>query len=445
MSVPVSDRFPLNSRVLRVFLIVCQLFGVSPIRVKVNDSNKRKSKVDWWSRMIFVGHLCWCLAILSLVSYCMLEHYGVFLTTAIAPIMQIMSVSEYIFNIMNCVLIIFGANYQRRWQSIYFQQINTLDLRLHYPAAEANSDVHRFLRIVFMVCGLFMVCVVGIMIVFNESNYFGLFLTLGTYVVTNLIISLALLQYLLLIFLVQQRYKRLVNGLKKLSLTETVNHLPSNNELLRNIFVVEMQTVGRRMRSPSKGNPDAIRQRLEVLRTCFVDLNIFERNISQSFGIFLVSLITSAFFILTTQLYVFYTLTRVDVSFLSLAYSIAWLVVHFVKIFVLLFLSSRVVHEVLILLTFLCFNKFNIVLFLKKLNVARILHQMRFVGHENEEDILASVFIFLFSFFSNLLLTFVKLQIAQFSLQILHEDRNQMACGILKMDLTLLGTVNSCF
>lgn len=345
MSVPVSKQFPVSSRALRVFLVLCQLFGVSPIRLNEHEPNKIKHNV-WFVRIIFVVHLCWCFAIMALITFCMLELYSDYVLIENAPIMQILNVSEYVFNIMNCVLIFFGANYQRRWQSIYFQQINALDIRLHYPADEANVDINRFLRIVFRIAGLFLVCVVSIMISFHKSNYFGLFITLSAYVVTNLIISLALLQYLILIFLVQQRYKRLVSGLSKLSLTATVNHLPSTAELLRNIFVVEMQKVGKQRYSHLKGNTDDTIRQIDVMRCCYVDLNILERNISQSFGLFLVSLITSAFFILTTQLYVFYTLTRIHVGIVNLAYSSAWLVIHFAKIFSLLFLSSKVVQEV---------------------------------------------------------------------------------------------------
>lgn len=293
-----------------------------------------------------MAHLCWCIAIVALIVYCMLELYRDYVLTYNTPMVQILNVSEYIFNVVNCVLIIVGCNYQRQWQSIYLQQINALDIKLNYSAVEANADLNCFLRTALMISGFFMLCVFSIIAMYHQTNYFGLFISVWAYVVANIIISLAILQYLVLIFIVQQRYKRLARGLGKLSSTKPVRRILTTDELLRNTFMGDLQNVGRRRYSPHKGYPDSIKRRIEVLRTCFVDLNILEKNISQSFGVFLVSMVTSTFFILTTQLYVFYTLTQIEVGLLNLAYSAAWLMLHFVKVFSMLFMSSGVVQEV---------------------------------------------------------------------------------------------------
>lgn len=297
--------------------------------------------------MISIAHFMWSLFIIGLIVFSMNELYVNYMT-AIAPMLQILNISEYCLNVMNCLIIVIGTNYQRQWQEIYFRHIQSIDQRLEYSVVEANAQLNQFLHMVFMISLVFLVPVMTIMFNFYFGNVRAIAITYLAYIVTNLIIALGLIQFFVMLFMVEMRYKRLVCNLGGLSWIGSFTNVPNanNSVLSRNTFIIEMQTIRRKRNSPINTHLHAIKRQIDVLRACYVDLTILERNISESFGILIVSLFISTFFVETSKLYVFYTLTREHVGFLTLAYSAFWLILHLIKIFYMLYLSSRVGHEV---------------------------------------------------------------------------------------------------
>lgn len=327
-----------NSTHLRIFLILCKVFGTRPV-IKVQDFRLGKRL------LISFAHILWSCFILGLIVFSMNE-LNVQYMIGIAPILRILNLSEYTLNLMNCFIIMVGSNYQRQWQDIYFRHLKSIDKRLQFSMAEANAKLNQFLHVVFMVSLAFIVPVMTIMFNFYVGNLRALAITYIAYIVTNLIIALALIQFFVLLFMVEMRYKHLVSALGGLSWSETFSHFPANAGIYRNTFVLEMRAIGRKNNSHLNQHLSSIKRRIDVLRTCYVDLNILERNISESFGFFIVSLVISTFFVETSKLYVFYTLTRENVDFLTLAYSAFWLILHLVIIFSLLYFSSRVGQQV---------------------------------------------------------------------------------------------------
>lgn len=316
---------------LRALIVLCKVFGARPI-ILDNDFQFARH------RIISIAHILWSFIILGLIVFSMNELYWKYMSE-IAEMLQILNICEYSLNVMNCLIIVVGTNYQRQWQAIYFRHIRSIDERLLFPANEANAELGRFLHVVFMISLAFIVPVMTIMLNFYFRNLRALVITYIAYIVTNLIIALGLIQFFVMIFMVEMRYKRLVSCLGGLTWMEAFNHLQKS-------CVIEIQRVGKQRNCSANRKVQTIKNRIDVLRTCYVDLIILEKNISESFGIFIVSLVISTFFVETSKLFVFYTLTRENVGFLTLAYSAFWLILHLVKIFALLFLSSRVAEAV---------------------------------------------------------------------------------------------------
>lgn len=320
--------------------MLCKVFGAMPV-VSSNDFRMRKHL------LISIAHILWSFFILGVIVFSMNEIYVVHMN-GIAPMLRILNVSEYALNMLNCLIVVIGTNYQRQWQEIYFRHLKSIDQRIEIDVEDLVARLNQFLHIVFMISLVFIVPVMTIMFNFYSLNLRALAITYMAYIVTNLIVALGLIQFFVMVFMVEMRYKRLVSLLDGLSCIETLSHFPGASGNFRNTFVVAMHGVTKQEHPNYYLN--TIKRRIGILRTCYVELNILERNISESFGIFIVSLVISTFFVETSKLYVFYTLTREHVGFLTLAYSLFWLILHLVKIFSLLYLSSRVGQEVFLFL-----------------------------------------------------------------------------------------------
>lgn len=342
-SYPSNMRFPNKTNtshipaVLNRLLTLCQVLGARPIQLSTRF-NKPRACVFF---IISIIHVIWTIFVLSMITISMYEMYTNYMDQQISIINQILNVSEFALNLFNCFIIALGSNYQRQWPDIYFRYIAEIDAKLQFPAHESNAQLSRFLRNVLIVSMLFIVPVMIIMFYYHNSDYYGLILKYISYIVTNLILTMGLVQFLVMLSIVKIRYKRLASCLAGLSWVRTCDQISSTAESSQVKWFIAINPIDRTFTIPN-----AIKQRLENLRHCYVDLNILERNISQSFGLLIASFITSKFFVVTAELYMYYTLTQVNVGALNLAYAAVWLISHFTTIFSVLYLSGEVVQEV---------------------------------------------------------------------------------------------------
>lgn len=331
------------SQAFQVLLTFSQVFGAAPI----DSGIERKQCIHkvWLRRLAKCGHLLWSLAIFGTISFCMQKQYADYIIISNPPLLQMLNVSEYVFNLVNCALIVISTNYQRQWFGVFVQKINAINDKLKLPVAELNAKIIQFQRRIFIISLFFFTAVFSLMVTYQKTHFYALFSVFTAYLVPNIIIILALLQLFVLLFIVQILYTRIGAALRSLSRTEVASHWPTPDEVLRNHFVIDLQVAGRRKLSPLTGRLETVKGRLERLRATYFDLNILERNISQSFGVLIISVVTSTFFVVTTQLYVCYTLVR-DVDIMQFLYSGIWLSQHFGKLLAILYLSSKVSHEV---------------------------------------------------------------------------------------------------
>lgn len=333
-----------DSRTLKGFIILCQLFGASPIIV---SKSWKCIRLRHLQRFITVVHLLWTTFILTIIALSMCKMYLIYPDQKFAKINKILTISEYSLNLMNCVIIVIGTNYQRQWRDIYFRHINGIDDKLQFAARESNAHLNRFLWIICMISMAILVPVMTIMFYYHNGDYYGLSITYIAYIVSNLVITLGLVQFIVMLFIVKIRYRRLASALGGLSWSSPLSQRPPKTNGIPNIFFLGIQPISSSEGMHSPPNQwSTIQHKIEVLRTCYVELNILEQSISESFGFFIVGLVTSKCIVVTSQLYLFYTLTQGYIEVLVLAYSGLWLLLHFANIFFLLYLSSEVVVEV---------------------------------------------------------------------------------------------------
>lgn len=326
---------------IRVLLTMSQVFCAAPINLSIGP--QKQSRKMWLRRSMRFAHLLWSVFILIVIAYCMQNNFTEIISSDNSSLLQILYLSELAFNLMNCVLVIVSTNYQQLWFNVYVEQINAINKKLQLPVTALNVKLSRFLRLIFTISFVFLTTVISIIVTYQKANVRRLLQVCATYVVTNIIIFLALLQFFVLVYVVQKQYEQLLITIRRMSNTLMASHVKTIN-----IYHFEAES----KMNCQKGLQfmeckDTTKERLEMLRSMYFDLTILEGNINQSFGVFIVSLVLSAFFVVTTQLYVFYTQTQ-DVDFMQVTYSSVWMIQHCLKVFAIFFLSSRVSQEVII-------------------------------------------------------------------------------------------------
>lgn len=85
-----------------------------------------------------------------------------------------------------------------------------------------------------------------------------------------------------------------------------------------------------------------------MLRAIFCQLNVMYLKINRSFGILIVSLAATSFVIICQKFYTFYRLTEAtgSLNVFEAFYSALWVILHFGRIFGILYQNSKVEDEV---------------------------------------------------------------------------------------------------
>lgn len=337
---------------IQLMIILCQAFGAAPVNLTLsplpliskklnkNFSAEKKTLLSRWL------HYVWSGTLLSAITAAIYLQHRDFDSGELTAVTRILYLVEYFFNFLSSAIVMIGSNYQSKWYGIYYHQIINFDIRLErcgFTDEAYFSNLKQYLRKVLALTAVLFLAVFIVDLLFNRVQFIDTIRSETVYVLPNAIQLLALIEYITLLHAVRERYKQINCILDKL-----LNHQLNRSSEIRDTSVISLMEI-------TKKNAYcrfvSFEELLNNLRRLHRDLNAFETNVNQSFGILLISIITSSFIIVNTQLYALYTMTKLkfeDINPFLVIYTLIWLILHSGKTIFVLLLNTNVTEEVIV-------------------------------------------------------------------------------------------------
>lgn len=336
---------------IQLMIILSQAFGAAPVNLMLaplplisknlnkNLSTEKKTLLSRWL------HYLWSAAILSSITVAIYLQHRDFDTGELSGVSRILYLVEYLFNFFNSAIIMIGCNYQSKWYGLYFHQIINFDIRLERCGCTDESyfsNLKQYLRKVLALTAIMFLAVFIVDLLYNRVQFIDTIRSETVYMLPNAIQLLALIEYVTLLHVLRERYKQITCILDKL-----LSHQMNSTREMHSTSVISLMEI-------TKKNAYcrfvSFEELLNNLRRLHGDLNAFEINVNESFGILLISIITSSFIIVNTQLYALYTMTTLkieDIDIYLVIYTLLWLILHSGKTIFVLLLNSNVTEEVI--------------------------------------------------------------------------------------------------
>lgn len=307
---------------IKILLIAAQIFGACPINL---SSKNTVTTISAWI------HYIWFLILITIVAITMYFYYfDLILIANLLVTQRVLALVEYLCNLVNCSIIMIGCNYQRLVYENYFQRIDEIDLKLVHGGSSKKSNLKWFLIKMCIPCGIILLIDSGIIVIYQQYQLLPISKVLTIYIVPNVIILLALLEYFSLLYFIQQSYTRIADALKAIIIKVNLSYRQQNNQSP----VTEKESI--------KSEFNAI----NLLKQVHYMVGALEENTCESFGILSITLISSTFIIVTGQLFYFYASSYDGGTLLNFLYSTSWIILHIGKVYAILHLNSKVLAEV---------------------------------------------------------------------------------------------------
>lgn len=364
-----------RNRYIRLLIILSQLLGIAPVHIAANirwcRSRHQPKKPPLNGRhhhIASAAHNAWSACLLGIIAWSEYQEYDIFLQY-VPTVERYLIYVEYAFNLLNCAVIVVGANYQRRWYIEYLQRIESVDRRLASMATASASDqpvdqqLTRYLRRFFAILAAFVAMLLVVIFAFNPTGNGWIYSTL-TYTVPNVMLLLALAKYVCLMNLLQSRFRRIldrINGLAASLLdaddgtmaTEVgrTKSTPSGKTAAKlTESMLQLDFAAQRWFDDPKTSMmlvSSVDDGMNQLRHIYHDLCDLATNVNRSFGWLIIGILCSGVFILTGQLYSLYMyVTNGSGRTLSYVYACGWFVTNSAKCMLLMEINGRMMDEV---------------------------------------------------------------------------------------------------
>lgn len=381
------DREFYNS--FKMFLRINQIFSSAPVNINFfTPTGPQSSNQKTIEKVSSSVHSLFGIVISTLVIWATYLQRIQF-DGNVGFLTSLLYLGEYIVGILNLLLIIIGSRYQRKCYTIIFKRLVSVDMNLQKCGVQPNFDNMRItLRRVMISYAMFFVFVIFVDFMYNDMQARDFIRSSTVYTVPNIISTLALTQYSMVIYYARNKFRTINVILKRLiSNGNSVGDSQIGNNQLCIISVL-----GR-----SRNGTEKI---LNILRRQHTELSRLVEFLNKCFGVLIVLILVAAYIILSIQFYAFYRITvgfeKVDLWLI--AYTILWVILHGGKVLLILYPTHDIIDE-------------------RKLTGVLLF----------ENDITCK------SFDTNTMKTFAN--------QLLHETTPPNACRVINLDLTILGTM----
>lgn len=425
----------------RWLLLLSQLFGCTT--VNVGQTTTRNTRMKY---VKLVAHCCWASFLLAAIVHSMIAVYYGYKSKRERKI-RLVTVFEYAAYVVSCVLAIGGSIYQRHSYATYGARILEIDETLGIPLATSGRSLAKVLRHAFGIIGIFGALTTAIVLDYTRLSLEHRYYFWMAFSVPSVNMLLVHLQYYSLLFLVKQRYGWIQQILCNMS---TKRHIFYDNNLCNKIRRSDERDrcwFSITNREYEKWTFDDFRTAIVNLLAVYRKLSALERSVSSSFGLYFVFGMATTFVVVLMKSFQLYFTVTLKFDLYLMLYVVLWLAVHCGKVVLVLEICHSIVQVVNIkTISSISDRLYTIVFAFQKRSIARAVHQVRFQRKCcNNDDIVSLVNIFGNTFNNNKNMSNISLFVAQvtnFSMLILHEKQRQMACGIIKMDLTIVGGVS---
>lgn len=337
---------------LRWYMFICQFVGAAPVNLSIRQRIQPGSlTATHINRLKTWTHYIWSIFIIVLICTSIYLRYSH--VSNIGSVGNLLDLSEYVFNTGNVIIIMFGCNYQNHCYSQYLNEIVEIDIKLKrcggnwYPCT-----LKRFLCIYSMAVSILFVTTVINDCMYRKFVFINILLGLAVYVLPNIISTLCIMQYFCLLYVLRERFGQIVFILKGF-LNQYRSMLGTDYHLRSKMLTVNTESTGVLNDTDINVFHDLSNEEiLNLLRGIFHELTVMNLNINRSFGILIVSLATTAFVIICQELYTFYRLAEgpTNLNVHEAFYSVLWVILHYGRVFSILYRNSIVEEEVSIIL-----------------------------------------------------------------------------------------------
>lgn len=316
-------------------LLVAQLFGATPINLF--QLHPKSSCRTVWFRITNMLHICWSAAVFATIIAGMVEVYRLILFKW-RTMELCLSLCEQASSLLNCAIAIVGGHLQRHKFALFWQQMQELDAKLcaAYQISDADqrakdSRLSVFLRFQFALQVLLCANTIVVILVYADFDAAKCAAASVTFVLPNVILVLTMTQYNGLLYFVRERIDVIVADLvqARRQLRRASNRLMSSDAVSTYALLIA-----------------SVHARIGLAQRMYRELCVFESATHRAFGVLMVSTMLSSFFVVTIELYQFYVLVSERFSIIALVHSIDWTLLHFGKLFLVLYLCTMVGNAV---------------------------------------------------------------------------------------------------
>ncbi|KAJ6636706.1 Gustatory receptor for sugar taste 43a [Pseudolycoriella hygida] len=366
---------------VRPLILLCQMFGVAPLPVSFSQTEK----VDGFRwRICGRIHQFWCAGIIiAIVTSFYFQHVKFNTIIQYSQIKVLLHIGQYACIIGTCSACVIGSQIQSSSYNKYFQNIIKIDLKLTKWGSRINFvNLKKFIRRCIVLCFSFEVVMVSVfaMSFLGEDN--SIVRNIALYIIPHIMVLLTVIKYTSLLYAIQERYQNVNVLLKKVS------------------FDLLFKKEYRQKHTPTTENK--ICQRINGMRLVFLDISKFSADVNGSFGVLVIFILVSTFLILSTEFFAFYEYIEQSApDFYVPVLSLLWII----------FYGGRIIFVL----------RMNHAVNIEKCKLGCILYEINFYGFGLENS--------------------VESCLNTFSMQLLHEDRCEKACGMVELNLPLLKTI----
>lgn len=352
---------------LRLFLCICTCFCAAPGAMSYHSLSRAELKLKKWGKSKVIMHLIWGVIVLASITTSTYFQYSEYDTDKTSFITRVLYVTEYIIDIFNSAIIIFGCYYQRHWYVLYFRKCSEIFSTLQQLGGEVEfKNLQIFLTRSLTAYGIFFSIVFVTDFMYNRMDAKEFFRSSTVFSIPNIITVLALTEYFVLLIILRDCYRTINQILGKLPsqynwklLDRAYNGQKKTNTIF-DLIARSSYFKHSNLNGVEPNSCESTRMILEKLRRLCLNLTELNKDINGSFGILVISVIISTFPFLSTQFYIFYKLAEgLDKNDAWLyIYSVLWLILHGGKSFLILLFCNWVNTEVSV---FKAFNSLDII------------------------------------------------------------------------------------
>lgn len=313
------------------FLWLNQLFCSAPL--KIDFGLERPKNTD---KLTSVAHLACGLLSCSLVCFATYLQNKSF-DTSMEFLTKVLYVGEYIIGTFNLLLIVVGCQYQRKRYKIFFDRLVDVDVNLQKCGIRPNYDSTRiFLKRLMITYTIFFTCVILVDFMYNSMHADSFIRSSTVYTIPNVVSSLALTQYAMVLHYINEKLKAINSFLSRLKVEIDEDRCQLTKEKL---FVISGLTV--------QCDYSGLDKIIHKLRFLHFELSSLIELLNESFGLLIILILVAAYIILSIQFYAVYKMTEgFEATDIWLTiYTVLWMALHGAKVFLVLYPANNVSDE----------------------------------------------------------------------------------------------------